>query len=433
VRTVVAILCFIGCGAPPREVAVTAMPAAPLDAPHAPDPDLDRPPKPKLLSIDWSTVKLATDADALALWQQIAPTGGDWEDKVFEVPSGPIAKALAVALLREGRFTCAKPIAKTACSKAPIDLPELPESSTLADPCLRRVLAMWSLDQLEPADLAGIRDAIKAIVAIPPPESQLVATVLQKDLDNADQASRLELLAIAWQAGQRELVDGVLGPLDEVHLIEALQKDHFDGALEVLSAEAHREVYLRAVGDTHLATATRVQAIAELSAASPDVYLSDLRATLVATTKTADCMVAAAAAHALELHHEHGAPVRAGAVAMRSLCVVASYEQLQRADETSPLATYLPAKGLELVRVTYDPYSDVDTDGDGDPHTTHTTDLIPRAAAVFPESDDLVRAFAHCKGTTCSSDDRDFRFTFRGGLLARLEVSERPPCPTLSP
>jgi hypothetical protein len=40
---------------------------------------------------------------------------------------------------------------------------------------------------------------------------------------------------------------------------------------------------------------------------------------------------------------------------------------------------------------------------------------------------------AHCKGTTCATDDREFRFTFKpgaGGELAlhRLASIERPPC-----
>jgi hypothetical protein len=39
-----------------------------------------------------------------------------------------------------------------------------------------------------------------------------------------------------------------------------------------------------------------------------------------------------------------------------------------------------------------------------------------------------VRAFGHCKGTTCSSEEHDFRFTIRGGLLTRLEIDERAPC-----
>jgi hypothetical protein len=112
------------------------------------------------------------------------------------------------------------------------------------------------------------------------------------------------------------------------------------------------------------------------------------------------------------------------------MCVLASYEQLQANDEPSYLLGYVPAKGLELVTVTYDAYSDTDDDGDGDPHTIRTTTVVPRSEVVLPEIEDLARAMASCKGTVCTSDDREFRFTFKGDQLRRLEVVERPPCVT---
>jgi hypothetical protein len=115
---------------------------------------------------------------------------------------------------------------------------------------------------------------------------------------------------------------------------------------------------------------------------------------------------------------------------MRTMCVLASYEQLQGTDEPSYLIGYVPAKGLELVTVTYDEYSETDDDGDGDPHTQHTTTVVPRTEVVLPEIEDLVRAMAHCTGTVCRSDEREFRFTFKGDQLRRLEVVERPPCVT---
>ena len=47
----------------------------------------------------------------------------------------------------------------------------------------------------------------------------------------------------------------------------------------------------------------------------------------------------------------------------------------------------------------------------------------------------MIRALAHCKDTVCSSDEREFRFGFKPGpggdlLLTRLEVVEKPPCPS---
>jgi hypothetical protein len=118
---------------------------------------------------------------------------------------------------------------------------------------------------------------------------------------------------------------------------------------------------------------------------------------------------------------------------MRALCVLASYEKMQPSDEPSLLPGYVPAKGLERVVVSYDALSDVDQDGDGDPHTQHTTDLVSRAELVVPHVEDMVQAMKSCKGTTCTSDSHEFRFGLRPTngelMLYRLEIVERPPCP----
>jgi hypothetical protein len=413
---------LIACGAAPHEPVIAQAPAAPPpDAPHRPDPDLDRVPEPKLLSIDWNAVHLGSDADALALWTQIAPTGSDWEEKMYEVPVGPTAKALAIALLRQGNFTCVHRV-PAACGKTMAEVAPPDASATLADSCLRRRLALWALGQLEPADVAANRDILAGLVTIPPPEAELVEGFLQTDIDNPDQTARLELIARAWNAGQRDIAGAMLGAFDEPHLIEALQKDHIDPALEVLSAVDSRAVFLAAINDTHLEPATRASAINELLDTHPDVLELDLRTALVTATEATDCTLAATAALALVRYHALSPPKPPAT--MRTLCVVASYEQLQRENETSPLADLIPARGMELLRVAYDPSATV-TDGI-DPR--RTTELVPRYAAVFPENDDLVRAFAHCKGSVCSSEEHDFRFTIRGGLLARLEIDDRPPC-----
>jgi hypothetical protein len=80
--------------------------------------------------------------------------------------------------------------------------------------------------------------------------------------------------------------------------------------------------------------------------------------------------------------------------------------------------------------------NEVDSDGDGDPHTQRTVDLVPRDQVVLPELDELAAAMHHCAKTTCRapSSRLEFRFTFKpggGGLrLSRLELIEHPPCPT---
>jgi hypothetical protein len=238
---------------------------------------------------------------------------------------------------------------------------------------------------------------------------------------------------------QEELVNGAVGSLDEAHLITAVQRHHITGALDVLSAEGHRAVYIAAINDDTLAPRARTMAIGELVAGT-DPLAPDLQAALVTATKAKDCSVAAAAARALDARGDHRfAPRRPRTPAgpqvaglMRSMCVLASFEALQRSDEPSLLPTYLPSRGLERVVISYDPLSDTDSDGNGDPHTTQTAELVPRADAVLPEIEDLARAMQHCTGAICVSDDHEFRFVWRpfGGelLLSRIEIADRPPC-----
>jgi hypothetical protein len=250
---------------------------------------------------------------------------------------------------------------------------------------------------------------------------------------------RLDLLAHAWRAGQLEVVNGAAGRLDEAHLIEAVTKHHIDGALEILSAEGHRATYLAAVTDEQLATRARTRAMSDLVAID-DKLAPDVKAVLLKAAASKDCTVAATAARMLEQFGDKRfvpkwtrARAKSPATLMRALCVLASYEQQQGADEASLLAHYVPRTGLERVTVTYDPLGESDDDGDGDPHTTHEVNLVTKSQLVLPEIEDMVRAFANCSGTTCKSADREFRFAFKsiGGqlLLTRLEMADRPPCP----
>jgi hypothetical protein len=438
------VLLAISCGGAIPGPPLTASPPPSPVVHHLNDPDLARPPRKKLLAIDWAATTLTSDADALALWQRIAPTGDDFEEKLGEIPDGTAAHALALALLRAGNFVCSAPA--PTCGHVPIDVPPPAPSATLADPCLRRVLALWALGQLDEDDLASMRDTLRALAAIPPPESLLVAHAI-RTIPEDDVAGRYDLMAIAWRAGQHELVNGMMSSLDEPRLEDALTKLHVDGAVEPLAGERHRPAFLAAIADEQLPSPGRVQAITELvtlfdaaqatDGKPPAKLPADLRAALVTAGKSPDCGVAAAAARALDQHGDRALVPKLPRttkpdVMMRALCVLASFERLQRSDEPSYLPTYLPARGLELVKVTYDPYSDADPDGDGDIHTEHVRQLVKLDEAVLPEIEDLERAMRRCKGTACQSDDREFRFTFQpwggGLLLSKLEMIELPPC-----
>src|SRR5690606_28196899 len=124
-------------------------------------------------------------------------------------------------------------------------------------------------------------------------------------------------------------------------------------------------VYLHATTDEALAARARAQAITEL-VTSEDKLSPEVRTALLAAVKSKDCLIAAAAARALE---SRGDPrfvpsrprTRSTATMMRALCVLASYERLQPNDESSLLGSFVPAKGLEIVTIGFDALAEVDT------------------------------------------------------------------------
>lgn len=432
------------CGGTPQ--GPTSANRAPVAQAKIPDPDLNPPPIKKLLAIDWARVALATDADALAVWAQIAPTGFDWESKLMEVPE-PAARRLAIALLRGGNFTCAKPAPPSDCAAPVFQVPEPAHAAGFRDPCLRRLLALWSIEQLGEADLIHVVDAYTAIAAIPPPESQLLVAML-RSVPESEQAWLVELIATASRAGHREVVTTGLSQLEPDSLVTALTRHHISGALDILPASAYRQAFFAALGDEAIPGPWRARALVELvDLVDGEKLPPDLQTALVKATSSKDCLFAAVAARALA---QHGQPAyvpkrpqtRSPAAMMRALCVHASYEALQSVSELPQrhlehskvvfFDTFVPPRGLEIRRVAYDALSEEDLDGNGDPHTTVSLELQPRVALLLPEAAEIARAMKRCTGTTCTSDDFEFRFTFRphGGplLLTRIDMIERPPC-----
>lgn len=426
-----AVILLAACGGSPAKPVPKPKPAPEVLVKKHDITEFERPETPKLLSIDWSTVKLASSADALALWTRIAPTGLDWEDKLQELPD-EVERPLALALLEGGNFTCMPPVKQIDCAPPQFDVKEPAHAAGFTDPCLRRLLAIWAIDKLDDADLPKLRDQLRAIVQLPPPESELVATVLAAIPDD-DQATRLDLIGLAQRAGQQDVVTGAVGKLDEPSLIIAVTKHHVDSALEILSAEGHRATYLGAVVDEQLGAVARIRAMHDL-VATDDKLAPDVKAALVKAAAAKDCSVAATAARMLQqFGDKRFVPVRPRAATpdklMRALCVLASYEHQQGADEASLLATYVPKHGLDRITIKYDALSETDDDGDGDVHTIPEALLIPKAQLLVPEIEDMIKAFRRCAGTVCRSEEREFRFSFRAGLLWRLEIVERPPCP----
>jgi hypothetical protein len=113
---------------------------------------------------------------------------------------------------------------------------------------------------------------------------------------------------------------------------------------------------------------------------------------------------------------------------MHALCVAAAYQETPPPPDDPLLTAYLPAGGLELVRLTEAARENFPVD---DPTNTSAVVLVPRDKAT-----DLIAGAiysGHCKGTRCASDLHEFRFVWtRSGadtVLSRLEIGDPPRCP----
>jgi hypothetical protein len=103
------------------------------------------------------------------------------------------------------------------------------------------------IEQLEPDDVASVMDSLR--------DRRAAATGGRARHGRtpggpeSDHAKRLELDRDRLARRRRAMPRTDRRALDEAHLIEAATRHYIDGALEVLSAEGHRAVYLTAVTD----------------------------------------------------------------------------------------------------------------------------------------------------------------------------------------
>ena len=156
------------------------------------------------LHIDWDHVSPKTDAETLALWQRIAPTGEDLE-KLGNIPEGGTQLRLAIAILRGGNFTC--PAAPQAARCKHVHELETPASTAgLGDRCVRRGVALWALGVLGQHEdqVAKLADTLRAIAKLLPPEDALVDAAIEAG--SADPMFERELAGLAWRSGHHDSV-----------------------------------------------------------------------------------------------------------------------------------------------------------------------------------------------------------------------------------
>lgn len=394
-----------------------AAPIAPAEEPGA-SRQLDEPAPKPLLSIDWKTVSLTNDADAVALWRQIAPTGGDWELRLGELPDlGDLHRRLALALLRGGNFAC-KPVPVDPDSCGPVTL-AAPPDSTFDDPCLRRELALWALDLLDEEDAPSLTRELLGIAALPPPEEELVRAAFELIPAGRDDLL-LPMIEAAVAAGQGAIADESLADLAPAQLEKVALKLHSDGALRILDPAQSRQVFLAAIVDRKLLPATRTSAIDDLVAGEDGRLKKDLRTALLAALKDPSCEVAAAAARALVAAGESRfAPkpqVGSVAEAIRSLCVSTAYSEAAPLDAS--LRRFVSKRGLQI----YD-HSEI-TAEPGEPAGEV---ILPAELVALPFLEELAPALERCALTPAASGRpaSPWAFTCKGEGL-RFELTYDP-------
>jgi hypothetical protein len=277
----------------------------------------------------------ADDAAALALWTVVAPTGADYEDRLAAIPDDPaIRRPMARALLAAGNLACTETIDAGACGEEILEWAPLDPKADLASPCLRRRLALWAVDQLDDADIAGLTTALAGLVALKAPEIELPTAAFAALPAGADDV-RLTLLAASADADREALAESeVAGLTTDAAIVTAATALHLDRAVERLDRTRHRGPLLAAIGDDKLEVATRV-AIVDGFAGDGG---KDVTAALVALASDGSCELAMLAAAALA---DRGDPSRlpsrpaasgSDADLQRVLCLVSHDRDLARRD-----------------------------------------------------------------------------------------------------
>jgi hypothetical protein len=295
-----------------------------------------------------------TEAEALALWQQLAPTGADYEDRLAAIPEDEaVRRPMAVALLGQGDFACEAVVEYEGCGQESVELGPIEPTAGLEQPCLRRRLALWALDELTPDDARTLTDVLVTLVELPEPEDELRQAAFAVAVDDAQ---RLALLAAAKGKDLDELAEAEAAKLTTIPArIEALRDLHIDAAAQGLDPAAHRDVLLAAVVDTELASDTRRTIMAQL-AGDPAPAVTQA---LVAVADDGDCSLAMEAAELLASRGDPShLPVRPrstdASAHLQALCMLA-----HAADTTRQEAQWLTWFGPDPVLIEEEHYDEL--------------------------------------------------------------------------
>jgi hypothetical protein len=302
------------------------------------------------------------------------------------------------------------------------------ETSTLDDPCLRRRIALWALDQLHDEDtLTSLSDELLFLAGLPPPERELPAAAIAKMPSGFLTATAL------WEAkaaGNDELVSPhALEGLAHEDLLQAAASLHLDEALLALDPSLETDLYLDALLDDALRPATRLEVIdlmtSEATRAAGAELGYQVRRRLDTLVETDDCTIAAAAQAAIAKLDGNGVAMVAGPFMIEQDVIRAICATLGVGAPGKAWRSVVARRGLDVVNHTEDPFRvdalwtkypfAYDNDEDGVPDVPEADpDLDGNAATwkevdrvywtkkfMLPFADELKLALPHCEELRC--------------------------------
>ncbi len=387
-------------------------------------------------------------------WDELGITGENWRERLDTID--PAARPqMAMSLLRGGGFDCPEQPAPPGTCAPPATLREAKQESTLTDPCLRRLLALWAIDQLSDDDLYLMFDELTELVELGPPEVALATAVLERFVTGFE---AVQLRWVAEFAGHEELPDiNVVSSLSEDELRRAARDLHYDAAVIALDARVELELYLYALDDTNLQLDTRLEVMERLAGAYPDLdedQQISIRMALRWTSRNGDCLEAAIATKLLStLRGGSGIVLHSGPFDSEAGVVAATCAGLAMGVRGSAWKQVISKQGIEVAAEREDPFRvdalwtkypfaydhdldgapdvpEADPDGDGNVATTREeTTRRWHKRFTLPYADELKLALPHCKDNICKVPDSTVWFELdiarERGTKLRLRGIER--------
>jgi hypothetical protein len=362
-------------------------------------------------------------AQALALWEKLAPTGADYHEKLASIPADPKVRApMALALLAGEDFQCEKVVSYEACGMDQTEWADFDPKSKFADPCLRRRLALWALPELAGADAEKVEEVLLAMIAMEVPETELQLAALAA-LTRAPEPVRLRGYKAAMAAELEEKID--VAGLSEKGLIEAATVLGIDQAALALDRSAHLEHLARLLNQTAMSNETRSTLLSRLE----EIVDPIVAGAIGELADDDDCSLAMEAALSLERRGDPSRLPRRERTrdeddARRALCLAMHDDDSTR--QRNLLAEFVGKGGVAVSRkIDGDTYYDGADAGPDDEEAE--PDAGPVAVTDLDEIETLIRETIEFENTDPSWAKRELSFDDApdGGLhIGDVEIYE---------